>query len=201
MIRYSSYAGLVIDTSGGGGGWKWQLWRLGLGSGQWQWQWSWLLLAAAPAPRHPCNRLYSTEGGQYEICFPCLSSGHGDRGGSSKDTEGRRRREEVIGSTSILGYLSVRRTDTASGGIERNSTDRHRWKHHFPRGRLGVPGNVLSTRKNLRNSNLFPRFEEDATANLRQRRSAMHTTQKRHADHEIRRPRSPLLCCRVEATS
>ena len=124
------------------------------------------------------------------------------------EIEGVRRRirrvvegEKKIGSPSILGYLSVRRTDTAAESSE-ISTDRHRWKNHFPpRGRLGVPGKCFVDDKNLRNSNLFPRFEEDATANLRQRRSAMHTTQKRHADHEIRRPRSPLLCCRVEATS
>ena len=93
-------------------------------------------------------------------------------------------------------------TDRHSGGIERNFDGQTQVETSFSTWQVG-PGKCFFDDKNLRNSNLFPRFEEDATdrQNLRQRRSAMHTTQKRHADHEIRRPRSPLLCCRVEATS
>jgi hypothetical protein len=61
------------------------------------------------------------------------------------EIEGVRRRirrvvegESIIGSPSILGHLTVRRTDTAAESSE-ISTDRHRWKN-FPRGKLGVPG-------------------------------------------------------------
>lgn len=53
-------------------------------------------------------------------------------------------------------------TDRHSGGIERNFDGQTQVETSFSTWQVG-PGKCFFDDKNLRNSNLFPRFEEDAT--------------------------------------